>query len=873
MKKILCVVVLLLLCTGVCHAETVTTNLTVREYKTVKTATTDFLGINDTWSAGKLYADSANSVTLSKKYKDVVHSNGISLNLMRMAGADAHNFNWKDSLGPLQERANGSNLGLVEWILFNKELNPDVELTFTLNIIEDSLTDHKDLVRFLLLEPADANATDENGFNWAQYRVDLGIKEPVNIKIFELGNEVYYNYVEGCSEKITVSDSNVSAGVEEYIADCKEIIAAMKSVKSDIKFSAAAFSYAEATKGNAEAWNSRLVEELYTDCAYFTHHQYFFDYNFYWINSQLENRLLSYIDDLPVSDSKKPRVYLSEYGYWMDKSLDNKRDGTNLSGTLTMAKYLNFLFNAPYVELANVHVTNEGISSDENWHSGWDLFRYYDDGKIYATVPTEMLKIFDEALENTVSSNNVVEAVLSGSNNYWGNFSNFPNDENTAVGLLNASAFKTNSGINVLLVNSSETVEHQLSLSFKSSIFSSKKYRLVEEVILTSDQLSDNNLPGSEHQVYTKRYAVNNTGELKQYKVPAKSIVLLKLVPKSDTNTTNLTDSIRFIGEHSISNGNVYVGKNFGIQLSFNENDPEAAISDMDLYIINDSVSPADFSASPESYLNEVVYTGTSPINRNYLYYDITMSETVANGKYYAMIGNLFDGSYTTIPFYYSHSSTPKTVSNLQVDTISAKNDSDSYSISYHAETNFTGDPIAVTVYKKNDSGIVEPGIVYAGQLTSTHTINETIQIPAASVGGEYVLELMWENNGAMEYLSTEFEFVKADELLTILEYPTDENANAVTIENIVSAKTAYVTLKNNTSALVKASVLIAQYSPNGNLVSANFGTKEIPANSDSITAEVALSGMKPVEAGGYIKVFIWKDDNLSPQTNVTYVK
>ena len=52
-----------------------------------------------------------------------------------------------------------------------------------------------------------------------------------------------------------------------------------------------------------------------------------------------------------------------------------------------------------------------------------------------------------------------------------------------------------------------------------------------------------------------------------------------------------------------------------------------------------------------------------------------------------------------------------------------------------------------------------------------------------------------------------------------------------------------------------------------------NLVRLHVVANSDSATAEVALSGMKPVEAGGYIKVFIWKDDNLSPQTNVTYVK
>ena len=592
MKKVLFVLIFaLFFCSHICYAQTVQTNLEIDEYETIKGATTDFLGINDNWSTGRLYTGSATSLTLSDKYKNAIHSSGVPLNQIRMAGADAHDFNWKDSLGPLEERGNGSNLGLVEWIKFNKELNPDVELTFTINIVEDSIKDHKDLVRFLLLEPDDANAIDESGFNWAQYRVDLGIKEPVNIKLFELGNEVYYEYVEGCSQKITVATADVSAGVEEYISDCKEIISAMKSVKNDITFSAVAFSYSEATSSNAQAWNSRIVEELYQDCAYFTHHEYFFDYNFYWINLRLKERLLNYIDALPVADSKKPRVYISEYGYWMDKSLDNKRDGTCLSGTLTMAKYLNFLINTPYVELANVHVTNEGISSDVNWHSGWDLFRYYDDGNIYSTVPTEMLKIFNMALENVASEDSVISAKLSAADHkYWANYLEYPNNENTETGLLNVSAHKTkDGGINLLLVNSSATVEHELTVSRGgwSSLFGSK-YKLVEKAILTSENLTDNNLPGSDNSVYVKRYAENNNNEFKQCTIPAKSIVLLKLIP---INNNYVEESIKFVGEHKVVDNNVQVGKNFGIQMSLYENTDESNISDMDLYIIKDSAT------------------------------------------------------------------------------------------------------------------------------------------------------------------------------------------------------------------------------------------------------------------------------------------
>ena len=858
MKKIIfAFVISLLLCSSIGYADTVQTNLKINQGTVIKSATTGFLGINDTWYAGILYGGS--------KYKDAVNSAGIPINLMRMAGADAHDFKWKDSLGPLKERANGSSLGLVEWIKYNQELNPDVELTFTLNIIEDSIDDHKDLVRFLLLEPDDPKATDANGFNWAQYRVDLGITDPVNIKLFELGNEVYYDYIEGCAQKREVSSSEATAGANAYISDCNQIISAMRSVKSDITFSAVSFSYTNATSGSAQAWNSLVVNQLYQSCAYFTHHQYFFDYNFYQLSTQLKGRLLDYIDALPVANSQKPHIYVSEYGYWMEKSRDNLRDGTSLFGTLTMAKYLNFLINTPHVDLANVHVTNEGISSDDNWNSGWDLFRLYDDGKIYTTVPTEMLKIFNSALENN-TTNNVISAKLSGSNNYWGNYLNYPNNANTAVGLLNVSAFKTNDGgINLLLVNSSATVEHNLSITYQNNPTS---YKLAEKQILTSDNLADNNLPGTENLVYVKKYTESGTSAFTQYTVPAKSIVLLKLIPINSSRTEN---KINFVGDHKITNGNVYVGKNFGIQMSVNENEAASTVSDMDLYIIKDTVSPEAFVAAPNSYLDEIVYVGSSEFKRNYLYYDIVMPDNLANGRFYAIIGDPQTNYYNTASFSYTR--TAKTISGIEVNTISKSNDNTSYLLNFTADANFENEPVVVRIYKNNDGDFIEQSVVYADKFNSQYKINKEFEISDASIAGDYVIELIWEDVGTTQTATSVFEFEKVDEHISICEYPTNENENAVTLDNIASSDKIFVTLKNNKPNAVEAFVVVAEYDSNGIMTAAKFNRKNLAASSDATTVEVSLDGIGPVEQGGYIKLLVWKEDNIMPYANVTYVK
>ncbi len=874
MKKVLLVfaVLFVLLCSLTCYAETVQTKLEIDEGTTTKSITTGFLGINDTWMAGALYIESGNAdLKLSDKYKNAVHSNGIPINQMRMAGADAHDFKWKESLGPLKERGNGAELGLVEWIRCNKELNPDAELTFTLNIIRDSIKDHKDLVRFLMLDPDDANAVDEDGFNWAQYRVDLGIKEPVKIRVFELGNEVYYNYVDGCTEGVEVPSAAAGTGADAYISDCKEIIAAMKSVKSDLTFSVADFSYTAATMGSAQAWNSRVVNQLYQDCAYITHHQYFYDYNFYQLSQQLKTRLLDYISALPVAEDKKPRVYMSEYGYWMDKSLDNLRVGTSFSGTLTMAKYLNFLANTPYVELANVHVTNEKISTDASWPSGWDLFRYYDNGNIYATVPTEMLKIFNSALENTVTGKNVIEARLGktfwlSSNNYWANYLNYPDGEDTPAGLLNASAYKTkDGGINLILVNTSETVEHNLNITYQSG----QKYKVVEKEVLTSENLTDNNLPGSDNSVYVKRYTINDASEFKSFTMPTKSIVLLKLLPIASSRTEN---SIHFVGDSTQVQGVVHVGKNFGIQMVLYENETDAAVSDMDLYIIKNTVSPESFIANPNAFMNEVVYVGASGVKRNYLYYDIVMPSDAEDGTYYAIIGNPKTSFYRSTEFSYDKEE--QGISNIKVDSVSRiVEDENTYSLAISANADFEGKPVAMKIYQKSDGGMFEQGVVYLGKFTANRKIKEQVKIPAGSVAGDYVIEFMWEDQGKTKSVTSEFVFEKIDEQISIYGYPTNEEEQPVNVENILSSDKMFVTLANQKETAADVLAIVAEYDRNNELLAINMSRATLNAKAAATPVEIALNDMKPLDAGGYIKLFVWKDGNIEPCNNVTYIK
>ncbi len=69
------------------------------------------------------------------------------------------------------------------------------------------------------MTPDNPNAVGEDGTNWAQRRVDLGIEQPVPVRVWELGNEVgrfsegrrlrlrYRHYLQRCQRAISIIKS------------------------------------------------------------------------------------------------------------------------------------------------------------------------------------------------------------------------------------------------------------------------------------------------------------------------------------------------------------------------------------------------------------------------------------------------------------------------------------------------------------------------------------------------------------------------------------------------------------------------------------------------------------------------------------------
>ena len=857
MRKIYFVVivaVLMIFSMSLCvSAEIQNATLTVSENNIIKKSSKNMLGINDEWKTSQLYFDSSQSTELSEDYWNLIKTRNIPINQSRMSGAGSANFRWKETLGTLNERINPSPLGLVEWIKCNKEINPNMDLTFTLNITLDTIEDHADLVRFLTLNPDDTNAVDESGFNWAQYRVELGIKEPVNIKTFELGNEVYYHYVPSCSSGEGADDNEVLSGVKSYVEDCINIVNAMKEINPNISFSASDFSYSNATSQNAHIWNEYLINNLSSYVDYIVHHRYYYDYNFYWIQMQLKERLFEYIDK--IDKSIRPNVYMSEYGYWQTgRNSELLRKGTSLHGVLTDAKFLNGIINCPYVTMANIHTTYEEISSENYWFSGWDLFRIYDDGTIYATGPTEMLKIFNEAM----GDGNVVKSTLSG-NDYCVGYDSFPLRENTPVGTLTVSAHKkTDGGLNLLFVNSDSNVTQRVKYSYPW--LTRNKYKLSEKLVLTSANLGDNNIQGSSDILYTKRYLVNDDAVFNSCDIEPNSIVLLKLVP---TSSENINDDMKVSYDYKMDtkDGLPAFNNRFGIVCEAYENSELSNMKTMELIIPKLGISAQSVINDFGSYYNDLCYWGQSEIIRNTAYFDINMPDDAQEGKYEAIINNSKIIEFYYIPKAFENSSKITVVGG---DVIS--NDAYKVSISYDIDENFINENLHIEV--SGLSGIVHSSII--------ETVNGAYEfkMPTDAVSGKYTITIKTGLNGNDDYIaSKEFTFMKPDESVLMTSLPMNSKGEAITQANIRDAESLHFNVRSQLKQPTNSKYIIAFYSGEyfENCVVSDTVTLE--ANQEK-AIEIVMSDFDEAKSIDYICMYVWNDLNeLIPLMNKYRIK
>ena len=330
--------------------------VTVDENTKVKHVDRVMYGINQEWAItnNSYYIG---DVSLKAKsafvncYKD-------SIGLARMAGTSADWVKWKNNLGEVSDRMpnkiwgiNGIvRFGMLEWLNAIRAADRNAKFTYVVNIISDSYENMADAIELL---SGDGSVNYNGGVNWAKVRMDYGIKEPVDIYVYEIGNE-------------TDTKGGGGLSLDEYIERAKKAIDVIRSIKPDAKI--AVHNYTGNTTENVDYYDHRLLKELGNDIDYITFHGYYFPdgetgsdtVRAMWQHEDRVRRMSESIKRITGSDRIK--IYQSEHA--CNRYSSDTTAGYNyvfphtMKGTMLSAEWFLRMMWYPQVEAATYHSTH-----------------------------------------------------------------------------------------------------------------------------------------------------------------------------------------------------------------------------------------------------------------------------------------------------------------------------------------------------------------------------------------------------------------------------------------------------------------------------------------------------------------------------------
>lgn len=483
--------------------------IVVFEDNIIKKADKALLGYNHDWLGSPLVTlnitrravapsqRESNSMEISQEYLDIFK--GYPMPLNRMSGTVSQFFNWKLAIGPLQERKAQKledwdrmfpkRFGPVEWVKSVLLIDPAAKFNWVFNMIDDTPEDHADIAEFFT---GDGKSNPNGAENWAKKRIELGIKKPVDIAIWELGNELdYRRFIQ------------YFPTVDVYIETCKKVIAAVKKVHPKAKFAAHAATAVFMTefhgqRGGWETWHREVLKHLGDQIDYIVYHPYYVV-----LPQPQQEGYMDVIsaDILKITGSDRIKFYLSEHAAHPRNVPDKSTWYTthSLSGVLSTAEWMNRILRRKDVAAAAYHCLHSGP---------WGLiFRDRTTLKLYTSGIADLFKVLNEAY-----GEDVIRTEISGKS------TNLKEPDCT----LSAGIMTTKKGLNIILVNREPDAGREISFEFRN------KYKLLKETILTAKDMEAYNTVDNK-AITVKSKNINNGKIFNSYLMPAKSIVVLCL--------------------------------------------------------------------------------------------------------------------------------------------------------------------------------------------------------------------------------------------------------------------------------------------------------------------------------------------------------
>lgn len=427
---------------------------------------------------------------------------GLPMPLNRLAGSDSAHFHWKAAVGPMAARtaiadefktSRVRTLGPVEWVRTVRGIDPTARFTWTFNCMSEEPADHADLANFLTGKPG---TRTDGGEDWAAKRVAFGLADPVDVAIWEIGNEVDH----GATHSSRFPDAATYA---DYAA---RTIAAVRAVQPGASFAVHAatgpWSWAQHHAGDWKDWHRTVLRAVGKDVDWLVFHPYYCGLPI----SEMEKYLDVLRDDCATLVPGHPiRLYLSEHARWPEQVPGRRWQESwfhthSLGGCLATAQFLTRMLNRPEVGAAAYHALSAGP---------WGLFYDRDFVKgaavpLWRTGMADLLTAFRPLHGGQVVDSRLVGARTTGP------------DATCA-----AAALRSGEALLLVLVNREATAARKLAIELPGS------WRIAGGTTFTGPDLDAVDSP-STRPLLTGTVAASATA-LRSWTLPARHLAILRL--------------------------------------------------------------------------------------------------------------------------------------------------------------------------------------------------------------------------------------------------------------------------------------------------------------------------------------------------------
>ena len=316
------------------------------------------MGLPDTVSFNTLYGNLydpssplADENGFRQDYIDAMRE--LKITNMRWPGGNfVMGYNWKDGIGPKEQRPARINLawggidnnhvGTDEWIALNSAIGSENIICVNLGLA--TISDACDWVEY---------CNYMKGTYYSDLRARNGHPAPYGIKIWDLGNEV-----DGAPWELGHKNA------DDYVKIAREAAKAMKAVDRSISLVASGSSYYEDT-GQWVEWNRKILTGLGDMIDYISIHRYWERSNDYY--TFMGQSALDFEEKIKITAAEIEAVKaMKKFNNPIYISFDEWGTfGRNFRSVLPIAQCLNtFLRHAGIVKMANFTMMTSLLSSD-----------------------------------------------------------------------------------------------------------------------------------------------------------------------------------------------------------------------------------------------------------------------------------------------------------------------------------------------------------------------------------------------------------------------------------------------------------------------------------------------------------------------------